>query len=661
MAGLFDDDSYSTADVVARAAGNALPERARRRIMQKQVAGLELTPDEERMIENDQAARGAKADPIAEGGLGLMAEGTGVPSMIRGGRNMDRGYNEGSPLRMAGGAGEILLGATPGASLLGPMRGMVGKALSDPVRGAIWGGATTLPGAVANVADARAATPEGEMAAKIAKMPPDQLKAFQKMIGATADGRPGGETVMRALAYEKQQEDALKASAAQELAKQGVEGDNAAKIAAAKIKAEAEVAAAGKDKARTESANLPIRQLWPEASAMVPVASAVLAGATGGKIRGAAVNKYNRGIEEMMPRWKAAVDAKDPILAQEFQKTIAGMRAKGPGGFWPAFGAGGIEGAVIGTLPEDIDIGRGVPGAVERATSQENMIRGLTAGVIGAGTASLAALGVRAKGMKKESTGDYGPETAALTGTNQKGVSQAQDYFGYQAGLAKNKGLLDDQLTANAIKGEQNRGLLSGSQAASEEQALLLAEAQRTAAAARASAAETRQLGAGGPPMADAASGPSGATSVPPVTVQPPPRLPPQPAPVANQPQKALPPPEKDAREWANVWSEPARESVADFIKSSPGVPLSSLTAVELREMIISRLPPGAPHPSASTVRNKLADMKKAAGPGEMNERKFTTLMDMDPSRSRFGMVGPAIAAGGLAGGLGLMNFPNER
>lgn len=53
--------------------------------------------------------------------LDLMYETTGVPTVMRGGNRMMQGYEAGDPWQLAGGAGEIALGAMPGAAAARPV------------------------------------------------------------------------------------------------------------------------------------------------------------------------------------------------------------------------------------------------------------------------------------------------------------------------------------------------------------------------------------------------------------------------------------------------------------------------------------------------------------------------------------------------------------
>lgn len=664
MADMMDD--YSTADILARTPGSrGMTERERRRLMQRQRAGLDLMAEDERALENDAARRGAVSGEVADAGLGLMAEATGVPSIVRGGHDVKRGWDEGSGLRMAAGAGQMALGVMPGASFLSPTKALVGAALSNPVRGAAIGGATALPQSLLNISDARAASPDAEIRDRIARMNPQELMAYQKMIGATPDGKPGGETIMRAMAYEAQQGAAAKAAQAQaeadrqarvEIEKARMAGGNQLELArieaAAKTKAEvdrmkaqAEIETAAKDKAREESATLSIRKLYPTASSMVPVLSGIVAGATGGKIRGASVARHNAELESMIPRWKAAVDARDPILAKSFESSVNALRSKGPGGGWAAAGAGAGEGALIGLLPEEIDIGRGVPHAMERALSTETLLRGLTTGAMGAGAAAAAGIGARARGIKKEPVGDYGPETQALTGANQNAITQADAYRSYQDALNRNAVAANNGATDVSINAAKNKGLLATAEADAEALPGLLAQQRQSAADAARTAVPV-------PPPAGAPAAQSGGPPVPPVSVQPPQRQLPPPEPAQN---RSLPPPEKQPRQWANIWSDPARDAVLQFRKENPGVPLEALSAPMLRGMIIARLPQGAPQPSAALVRDRLSKLKDAAGRGTAvtSERDLAGLMATDPRRSTFSIAGPAISAGM---GLGLMS-----
>ncbi|WP_072389089.1 hypothetical protein [Hyphomicrobium sp. CS1BSMeth3] len=103
-------------------------------------------------------------EAIAQHGPGIAYEMTGIPSIQRGAGNIQRGYQEGDPLRAAAGGGEAVLGMVPAGSLV---RG--GKALkaatATPGRTAAAAGATLGPMAAADVRDARASGQEKVAAA----------------------------------------------------------------------------------------------------------------------------------------------------------------------------------------------------------------------------------------------------------------------------------------------------------------------------------------------------------------------------------------------------------------------------------------------------------------------------------------------------------------
>lgn len=188
-----------------------------------------------------------------------------------------------------------------------------------------------------------------------------------------------------------------------------------------------------------------------------------------------------------------------------------------------------------------------------------------------------------------------------------------------------------------AIAGGYQRGMTRATEAATDraKQAGLLSEVRATAGnAERLAAGESRAAAQVVPTSVGLRDLPASPAAAPP--------SPPQPAPVQNQ-LAALSAP-KEPRQWAQIWSDPARAAIADT--TSKGLPLSAITAPNLRDMIISQLPPGAPHPAISTVREYLANLKKAVPGGE--QKGLLRLFDSDPGRQVFGLGGPAIAAGGL-------------
>ena len=91
------------------------------------------------------------------------------------------------------------------------------------------------------------------------------------------------------------------------------------------------------------------------------------------------------------------------------------------------------------------------------------------------------------------------------------------------------------------------------------------------------------------------------------------------------------------------MWSEPARETVRQYIKSNPNAPLASLTAPELLAGIRSRLPEGSPMPAGSTVRGYLKALREKTG-DKPNAGTVKKTFASDPTRSLFAI--PAIGAG---------------
>lgn len=626
------------------------------------------------MIHNAQRGEGQYAPEIQGAGsvsnflsipgnvISALAEMTGIPSIVRGVANIRRGYDEGSPLRMAGGAGQAALGAVPGVSALRPGMSMM-RAMADPVRGAALGGAVTLPQALLDVSDANAQTAQGGIIAKLQAMSPDEIKAYQALIGAQPDGRLGPDTLRRAAAYEAAQAERQRAAEAEAKASRAVDmarvqGDSEAKkaaaVAEAEIRARAEAEAKARAQTRDDQAKLPMRQLYPNASAFVPVLSAMIAGATGGKILGSYASRYNKKLDDLVPRWKAATDAKDPALAQAFAGQISSLRRAGPGGLLPAVAAGGAEGGFIGLLPEEIDVGRGIPGAVEKFISLDTLKRGALTVAMGAAAGGTAALGVGAKYRKAEPVGDYTAETNVLNGVNQKSISTADAYRSYQDALSRNAIASGDARTREAVSAARNDGLMATARADAEALPGLLAQQRQSALDAAKRAADAERLAAPVQPAAGASAAQSAAPPVPQATapIQPRPQL--QPAPVQSR--TALsPPPNKQPRRWANVWSDPARASVLDWVKTNPGVPIEALSAPMLRGMIIARLPPGAAQPSAALVRDRLSKLKDEIGRGTATTSKdLLGLLTTDPRRSRFSIAGPAIGAGAM--GYGLMS-----
>ena len=226
--------------------------------------------------------------------------------------------------------------------------------------------------------------------------------------------------------------------------------------------------------------------------------------------------------------------------------------------------------------------------------------------------------------------------------TSQIRADALRDATGINAGRR-----VDAMRNGAAIQGEQNAGLLASAKADAEALPGLLAR-QRQSAFDAARTDAPAQMPAG------ASVAQSAAPPVPQAMAPTPPRPQPRPAPVQNQ--MPLPPsPNKQPRAWANVWSDPARSSVLDWVKTNPGLPIESLSAPMLRGMIIARLPPGAPPPSAALVRDRLSKLKDEIGRGTATTAKdLVGLLATDPRRYRFSIAGPAIGAGAM--GYGLMS-----
>jgi hypothetical protein len=85
----------------------------------------------------------------------FLKEATGIPGVVRGAGNVDRGIRESDPIRTLGGVGQAALGAMPGASMTKAGIGAIGPLFSTAPRAAATIAATTVP--IAHADDAEAA------------------------------------------------------------------------------------------------------------------------------------------------------------------------------------------------------------------------------------------------------------------------------------------------------------------------------------------------------------------------------------------------------------------------------------------------------------------------------------------------------------------------
>jgi hypothetical protein len=136
----------------------------------------------------------------------------------------------------------------------------------------------------------------------------------------------------------------------------------------------------------------------------------------------------------------------------------------------------------------------------------------------------------------------------------------------------------------------------------------------------------------------------SAPTAQPSTAANPPPFVAP-----ARNPLAALPDNQNFPRNWANLWSEPSRGVVRDFIKANPGASLSQITAPKLIEEIAKRLPAGAPLPSESLARRYLSQLRGAVD-GKADMKALDNVLSGDPSRSLFSAV--PVAGAGVGAGL---------
>lgn len=103
---------------------------------------------------------------------------TGIPSIVRGGRNIGRAFSEGDPLRGLQGAGEVALGALPGAAAFRPGRALLRALTATPGRAVGSTAALGATGLPSEIGDAQA---EAETNAGNAIFSDPEVKALMDM------------------------------------------------------------------------------------------------------------------------------------------------------------------------------------------------------------------------------------------------------------------------------------------------------------------------------------------------------------------------------------------------------------------------------------------------------------------------------------------------
>lgn len=614
---------YTTADLIARLPeGQGLSERERRRLMKKQQAGLGLLDTETRMLENDVERRRAVAGPIG----GLLAELSGVPSIGRGLDNVQRGMEDGDVMRGLGGAGQIAMGAMPMAGMTNRGAAALASMYSTAPRAGLSGAAMTLPMAYTESAEAAKAKQAAQAPQQVqAEANPDPLTELVK-------GNPTLEARHRLLLQKEAD------------AKASIPGVNRASSDAVRQKASEEAAAirsellsaidrasAAKREADTTEANKnkSVREIYSEYMPYVAAAPVILGGAGGAVIKGMYNKAFNARTGNVSESWKNAIAGGDKAGALAAQAEMAALKAKGAGGTLPAIAFGAGVGAESSLLPDELDMVRAQPGSPlakdvwNRLTDASGMAKRIGLGALSGAAPAGASGELTGAIMSRRPAKTYGPETASLNAKyTPVGLDDLNALGKYQQTEAKNLGLL-------ATVREDAQGLLAAAQRRNQQDA----ETARLVGA-------SRQLDAGGLPpagtSADLMAGPSGQQGLVPSQ----PRLAPARGSTGNP---ALPAPVKDPRGWANMWSEPARETVRQYIKSNPNAPLASLTAPELLAGIRSRLPEGSPMPAESTVRGYLKALREKTG-DKPNAGTVKKTFASDPTRSLFAI--PAIGAG---------------
>lgn len=106
------------ADLMTASEPTMVPERVMRRLFRKLQAGEALTDTEQDQLGDHAVAQKKGSDKAAEGGVDLMAELSGVPSIMRGYARVKEGVEEGDSWKAAGGTAQTTIGAVPGSMAL---------------------------------------------------------------------------------------------------------------------------------------------------------------------------------------------------------------------------------------------------------------------------------------------------------------------------------------------------------------------------------------------------------------------------------------------------------------------------------------------------------------------------------------------------------------
>lgn len=384
-----DMSGPSTGDLV-NSVPRRLAERAMRRSTLKQLSGVDLTPQEL----SDLAAHGRWTNEVGEpGARNAIAELSGVNSVRRGVDDIGSAWDDGDWLHGLSGGAQIATGLLPYGAMTKGLGPAIGSLYSSPVKAGAVGGALALPTAVSDRAQAQQAKAEAQIVGELQSMSAAQLREHQRMLGIAPDGRIGHETIRATIAHVRAKEAAD--SPERELRRLGAEGDNAAKIEAAKIKAQAEADALRmreelklKDERKASDAKAPLRELFSDYMWGLPIVSAVAGGMMGSKIKGKHTSAHEKELQSLSDRTRAALDVGDRPLANALQGRVDALLASGPGGALKSVGSGAVTGGLLGIAPEEIDLARGVPGAWDRATNIPEMAKRFGVGALfGAGPA----------------------------------------------------------------------------------------------------------------------------------------------------------------------------------------------------------------------------------------------------------------------------------
>jgi hypothetical protein len=130
-----------------------------------------------------------------------------------------------------------------------------------------------------------------------------------------------------------------------------------AKIEGERLKREADA------EAKKKTMNTSVKEQLSDIMPYVPAASGALAGVLGYAIKRPQVTKFNDQMTQLNTRWESAVKQGNKPLAKAIEKEFEAVNKSGPGGTWPAIGAGAAVGELGQLGPVVSDYSKALPGS----------------------------------------------------------------------------------------------------------------------------------------------------------------------------------------------------------------------------------------------------------------------------------------------------------